>query len=84
MRNFHKVHNILSLYEFKKQLGSGSYGTVYKAVSKASGETLAIKVIRKEQKAEREWHVLMQSELQMLKELNHPNLVRVVELCEDR
>ena len=84
LRDLHEVKNIKSLFEFKRQIGSGSYGTVFQAINKKSGEQCAVKVIHKEHKSEKQWYKMMRSELTMLKELNHPNLVRVFELCEDK
>ena len=55
-RSFEKIKNIRSLYEFKKQLGSGSYGTVYEAINKKSGESRAIKVIQKKPDNVKRWH----------------------------
>ena len=55
-RSFEKIKNIRSLYEFKKQLGSGSYGTVYEAINIKSGESRAIKVIQKRPENVKRWH----------------------------
>ncbi len=39
--------DIHQLYHFKKEIGSGSFGTVSKAVDKKSGLDKAIKIINK-------------------------------------
>ena len=82
-RNLKETEDIKALYEFKKKLGSGSYGTVYQAINKVTKEHRAVKVIVKERESLRSWHDLMQSELMMLQKLNHANFVRVHELYED-
>ena len=40
-------------------------------------------MIVKEGEENEGWHILMRQELEMLQTLNHPNLVRVLDLCED-
>ena len=40
-------------------------------------------MVKKERKNNRDWHTLMRQELEMLETLNHPNIVRVLDLCED-
>ncbi|KAL3152262.1 hypothetical protein ABBQ32_001339 [Trebouxia sp. C0010 RCD-2024] len=55
------------------QLGRGSYGSVYKAQVRGTQEIVAVKVIPLGDKDE----VLeIQKEIEMLKECNHPNVVR--------
>ena len=81
-RGFHTVKNIKEQYKFVKQLGAGSYGTVFEAVHIQSNEPCAVKVIQKK-KTNQGWHGLMKKELQALEHLTHPNIVRVLDLCED-
>lgn len=38
-------------YEFKDQIGSGTYGLVLKATNKKSGDTVAIKLIKKTERS---------------------------------
>jgi len=43
-----------------------------------------VKVIKKSKLKEDEtWEVLMKSELEALEQLDHPHIVRVIDLCED-
>ena len=44
-----KKGNIKEEFYFEKKLGSGGYGTVYQARRKATGETVAIKAIQKQE-----------------------------------
>ena len=53
--------------------GRGSYGSVFKARLKATGEFVAIKVI---QLGEEDRITDIQKEISMLSECNHPNVVR--------
>lgn len=41
------IELVTDRYEFKDQIGSGSYGLVLKALDKNSGDTVAIKLIKK-------------------------------------
>lgn len=38
-------------YKLQRQLGDGTYGTVWKAVNRGSGETVAIKMMKRRFKA---------------------------------
>ena len=53
--------------------GRGSYGSVYKAQVRGTQEVVAVKVIPLGDKDE---VVEIQKEIEMLKECNHPNVVR--------
>lgn len=53
--------------------GRGSYGTVYKAKIRETGELVAIKIIPLGDASEMEE---VQREITMLQECNHPNVVR--------
>ena len=45
---------------------------------------VAIKIIKKSKLKEDEtWEELMKSELEALEQLDHPHIVRVLDLCED-
>jgi len=55
--------------------GRGSYGSVYKALLKATGEFVAIKVI---QHGQGDKMADIQKEISMLSECNHPNVVRYI------
>ena len=58
--------------------GRGSYGSVYKAQVRGTQEVVAVKVIPLGDKDE----VLeIQKEIEMLKECNHPNVVRYLVCC---
>ncbi|KAK9791184.1 hypothetical protein WJX73_010684 [Symbiochloris irregularis] len=61
------------LFELGSILGRGSYGSVFKAVVRATGEIVAIKIIDTAPEAE---HKEIQKEIDMLRECQHPNIVR--------
>ena len=58
--------------------GQGSYGTVYKGRVKATGEIVAIKTIPVAPHGEQ---TVIQKEIDMLKECQHPNIVRYMVCC---
>lgn len=62
------------------RLGKGSYGQVLKARHKETGEVNAVKIIRK---ANIENAMRMKREISIMKTLDHPNIVRLLEVYED-
>lgn len=58
-------------YQFQTKIGDGTYGTVYKAVHKLTGQIVAIKVL----KQKIEGHSVELKEIKILKKLKHPNIV---------
>ncbi|CAH1776260.1 unnamed protein product [Owenia fusiformis] len=66
MDNFQKIEKI----------GEGTYGVVYKAKDKTTGETVALKKIRLDTETEGVPSTAIR-EISLLKELNHPNIVRL-------
>ncbi|XP_058647381.1 cyclin-dependent kinase 2 isoform X2 [Onychostoma macrolepis] len=66
MESFQKVEKI----------GEGTYGVVYKAKNKVTGETVALKKIRLDTETEGVPSTAIR-EISLLKELNHPNIVKL-------
>lgn len=60
------------LFEIVEQIGSGSYGSVHKAIIKKTGKFAAVKKIMME---ENEDLGDIENEIKMLEECNHPNVV---------
>lgn len=61
-------------YEKLEKLGEGTYGVVYKAIDKTTGELVALKKIRLEHEDEGVPSTAIR-EISLLKELVHPNIV---------
>jgi calcium-dependent protein kinase len=67
----------------KNILGKGAFGKVKLATLKANGEKRAVKIIDKLILEESE-HVRLKYEIDILKNLNHPNIVQLYEVFESK
>ncbi|MBZ4423294.1 TOMM system kinase/cyclase fusion protein [Myxococcus sp. RHSTA-1-4] len=70
-------------YEFQGELGQGGFGTVYRARQLATGQSVAIKVLRfpeggTEESNERRL-VRFRREMQICAQMHHPNIVRLMD-----
>jgi serine/threonine protein kinase len=84
IKGFSRIDNINQKYTFKKELGSGAFGTVFSAVHKKAETLVAIKVIhKKDVQKGAVYEKLMRQELEVLEELDNPHVVRVIELLEN-
>jgi calcium-dependent protein kinase len=63
-----------------KEIGSGSYGRVYKVKSKTSGDTRACKQLAKGRIANMEKFTL---EINVMIQMDHPNIIKLYEVYED-
>jgi len=71
----------MNRYRVLKQLGDGTYGSVLKAVNRATGEVVAIKKMKKKF---RDWETCVGlREVRSLKKLNHPNIVKLKEVIRE-
>jgi calcium-dependent protein kinase len=68
-------------YIITGKLGSGSYGNVYKAIQKSTKTLRAIKSLSKRD-IKTDISKLIQ-EVEMLKKLDHPNIIKVIEVIEE-
>jgi len=68
----------MNRYKVIKPLGDGTYGSVTKAVNRSSGEIVAIKRMKKKFYS---WEECMQlREVQSLRKMSHPNIVKLKEV----
>ncbi|KAI9264769.1 kinase-like domain-containing protein [Sporodiniella umbellata] len=69
-------------YVFSDVLGSGSFGSVKKAVRVSDGKEVAIKIIPK--RNVKHHFDMVKDEVKVLKELNHPNVIGFYDFFESR
>lgn len=68
-------------YAFVKTIGEGHFGKVLLAKDRRTREKFAVKVIKKDSKEMRS-QTLIQRELDILRLVNHPNIVRLYDLFD--
>ncbi len=71
-------------YRVEKQLGRGGMGIVYRAVHDKSNEPVAVKVISAAVADSERFRRRFYSEIETLKKLDHPNIVRIIGWGEER
>jgi cyclin-dependent kinase 12/13 len=67
------------MFEKLAQVGEGTFGKVFKARNKETGELVALKRVRMDNEKEG-FPVTAIREIKILKQLNHPNVVRMLEI----
>lgn len=80
----HHKHNLKHRFELIKTLGEGSYGKVKLAVEKSTKEQVAIKYIKKGKINDDTDLTRLRREIRILSSLNHPNIVNVREVFENK
>ena len=78
-----KTNKVEDFFEFKERLGSGRFSDVFTALELRTGMEWAIKVVEKTRLNEMEREML-RSEVAIMRLLNHPNVVEMKEVYEDR
>jgi calcium-dependent protein kinase len=74
--------DIRDTYEIGKKIGGGSFGLVFLSVNKRTGEKVAIKAMRKFKKDNRTLNNDLLKEVEMLKTLDHQNILNIFEFYE--
>jgi calcium-dependent protein kinase len=69
-------------YDILESVGKGGYGEVKKVVHKITGETRAMKIIKKESCDEKYLESLT-NEINILRMLDHPNIIKLYEIYQD-
>ena len=75
-----KTSDITADYQLLNELGSGAYGKVYLCQDKSTGIYRAVKVV---QKCRIKDYLTFINELTLLKKLDHPNIVTIIETYEN-
>jgi len=73
----------VEVYEKVEQVGEGTYGQVYKAKNKETGEIVALKRVRMDNEKEG-FPVTAIREIKILKVLNHKNVVQLKEIVTSK
>ena len=66
-------------YQLKEKIGKGSYADVYKGFHKVTGIKYAIKTMSKENLTEPKLLFGLESEIKIMKEFEHINIVKLHE-----
>jgi serine/threonine-protein kinase len=64
-------------YQLTAQQGSGGMAVIYKAIDKALGRTVAVKILRPSMTVDPQFIVRFQNEARAIANLTHPNIVTV-------
>lgn len=75
------IDDINKYYEFGKEIGHGAYGKVYLVTSKRTKKQFACKQMNKRKITNKE---RFKVEIDLLKATDHPNIVKLYELYEDK
>jgi len=78
-----ETDNIRRFFDIQKKLGEGSIGAVYKAQSNGTGARRAIKGVRVCDMTKEEAQIFT-TEVSLLREADHPNVVKLYEIFKDR
>eukprot|EP01119_Soliformovum_irregulare_P005500 TRINITY_DN17257_c0_g1_i1.p1 TRINITY_DN17257_c0_g1~~TRINITY_DN17257_c0_g1_i1.p1 ORF type:complete len:311 (+),score=54.57 TRINITY_DN17257_c0_g1_i1:47-934(+) len=78
---FVDTRKVTDFFDFKEPLGKGSYATVFRAVNKITGESVAIKQMIK--KSMNDVNKVKAREIAVMKKIQHPNAVKLFDVFED-
>jgi serine/threonine protein kinase len=65
------------------QLGSGAFSVVKEGLMKSTGESYAIKIVTKSKLTEED-EVALMDEIDVLKEMKHPNIIRLYDTFDEK
>ena len=85
LKNFvrQRNENVYDIYEKLKHLGNGAYGDVFKVKRKKDNEIRALKEIKKSLLENVNDFNDIKNEINILKKIDHPNVLKVYEFFED-
>ncbi|EDO46173.1 predicted protein [Nematostella vectensis] len=71
------------MFDIIEQIGEGTYGQVYKAKDKITGELVGLKKVRTDNEKEG-FPITAVREIKILCQLNHPNIINLKEIVTDK
>lgn len=74
---------LLDVYKMGKTLGSGTFGEVKLVTHRQSGQEFAVKIFRKASAQGQASAEKLISEIEILKKIDHPNIIRIFEYFDD-
>lgn len=74
--------NIKETYKIEATIGRGSFATVKQAKHRESGVRYAVKVLSKRKMSEED-KAAMETEITIMKQIDHPNIVKLLDVFED-
>jgi len=75
--------NFAAVYELKEEIGKGAFSVVHLAISKKTGEKVAVKIIDKKDANAEQDEKRLQTEVEILKRVKHENIVGLKDMYED-
>jgi serine/threonine protein kinase len=81
--SIYKSGSLKDNYKLDKVLGEGSFAVVRKGIKKATNEEFAIKIIDKTN-LESDDQFALQSEVDILSQIDHPNIVKLHEIYDEK
>ncbi|XP_031556773.1 cyclin-dependent kinase 12-like [Actinia tenebrosa] len=73
----------VDMFQIIEQIGEGTYGQVYKAKDKITGELVGMKKVRTDNEKEG-FPITAVREIKILRQLNHPNIINLKEIVTDK
>ena len=78
-----RVRRFLDHFELEEELGVGGMGTVYRALDRNLGRSVALKLLQKEQSKNPEFIAQFAHEAAITAAINHPHVVKVFSTGQD-
>ncbi|XP_058222994.1 probable LRR receptor-like serine/threonine-protein kinase At3g47570 [Rhododendron vialii] len=76
--SYAELHQATKGFSFDNLIGEGKYGSVFKGILNSTGQTIAVKVLKLQ---ERGGNRSFQAECEALKNIRHRNLVKIITSC---
>ena len=77
-----RIEEVLDVYELLTKLGEGNYACVWKARERKTNAVFAMKVVDKNKLKSHLEREMLQVEILLLKQLDHPNLIKCYNVME--